>query len=281
MGVRILYFFRLVTWVVLCTVICATASAADPEKPGATLAPVTVGATRDPVDKSYRKMLKGMDLFEAKHSLAPDASLRFKLLPRRRTTNMDGITLKIAGDTVAIPVPVAPDNTFTLERNRKALDEDASVTPDRKAGSMTWRADIRSPGLPPDTRRLGDLRLECQVGIEADLVSNNRPLIGALAGAILRMTDYCNGREVHYLFFADRPLFSVTLVSGVHREVLAVDELYAGASRDPTLAADLPYCDCEVMVDRTYFLPLGDRTWPDDTLVEFEYMVDGNSGARR
>jgi hypothetical protein len=28
------------------------------------------------------------------------------------------------------------------------------------------------------------------------------------------------------------------------------------------------------MLDRTYFLPLGDKSWPDDTLVEFEYMED-------
>ena len=32
------------------------------------------------------------------------------------------------------------------------------------------------------------------------------------------------------------------------------------------------YCDCEVLVDRTYVLPLGDLSWPDDTRVEFEYM---------
>jgi hypothetical protein len=30
-----------------------------------------------------------------------------------------------------------------------------------------------------------------------------------------------------------------------------------------------------VLVDRTYFLPLGDPSWPDDTRVEFEYMDDG------
>jgi hypothetical protein len=29
-----------------------------------------------------------------------------------------------------------------------------------------------------------------------------------------------------------------------------------------------------VLVDRTYVLPLGDRSWPDDTLVEFEFMDD-------
>ena len=46
------------------------------------------------------------------------------------------------------------------------------------------------------------------------------------------------------------------------------------ASDDPQLANDLPYCDCEVLVDRTYFLPLGDPSWPDETRVEFEYMSE-------
>jgi hypothetical protein len=44
----------------------------------------------------------------------------------------------------------------------------------------------------PRPRRLGDLRLECAVAIAADLISNTR-------------------RDPRYLFFADRPLFSVTL----------------------------------------------------------------------
>ena len=62
------------------------------------------------------------------------------------------------------------------------------------------------------------------------------------------------------------------MVSGTRREVLSVDRLYGGASRDPEWKEDLSYCDCEVLVDRTYFMPLGDRSWPDDTLVQFEYM---------
>jgi len=260
---------------------CTLAIADQPQpKSGAEatdiLPKVTVGSTRSPVDKSYRKMLRGMDLFEARHALAPAATLRYKLLPRQRDTNMDGITLEIAGDTVTIPVPVAPDRTFTLGRNQKALDEDASVLPNRKAGSMTWRADIRTPGLPPDTRRLGDLRLECEVGIEAGLISNERSIFGQLGNLFTSMVDYCSRREVHYFFFAERPLFGVTLVAGSRREVLPVDELYAGFSQGLTAQSDLPYCDCQVLLDRTYFMPLSDQSWPDDTLVEFEYMDDAN-----
>ena len=253
--------------------------AADPqETDGAsgvtTLPPVEVRALRDPVTKSYRKIVQGMDVFEQRRSLAPGAPLRFKLLPRTGTTNMQGITLDVVGESLSIPVDVAPDNTFALDRFPQALEQDAVVTPNRTAGSMTWRTDIRTPGLPPDTRRLGDLRLECLVGMEADLVSDFRTFLGHIA-KLLRTRDYCNQREAHYLFFTERPLFSVTLVAGSRREVLSVDQLYAGITRNPMTANELQYCDCEVLIDRTYYAPLGDPSWPDGTLLVFEYMDDG------
>ncbi|RYY70386.1 MAG: hypothetical protein EOO24_49800, partial [Comamonadaceae bacterium] len=49
-----------------------------------TLAPVTISskAAADPVEKSYRRMLRGMDLYERERALAPRAPLRFKVLPR-------------------------------------------------------------------------------------------------------------------------------------------------------------------------------------------------------
>ena len=253
--------------VVACTALCAQ------DKPRHALPQVTVTATaRDPVEKSYRKMVQGMDHFErAKAAFAPNASLRFKLLPRKPGTDMNHIVLEVIGNTFVHEVPIAADHTFVLERNPKALQEDAVVWPNRKRLSMTWRTEIRTPGLPPDTRRLGDLRLECQVGLEADLVSNNGP-IGRIADLFTDNRRYCNRKDARYLYFAERPLFSVTLVDGARREVLPIDELYAMASDDPGLKSDLPYCDCEVLVDRTYFLPLGDHSWPNDTRVEFEYM---------
>jgi len=255
------------------SLICGTVHAADPQQKTAAAATelpaVEARALRDPVEKSYRKIVRGMDLFEQRHSLAPNAPLRFKLLPRRRDTDMRNIELAVVSDNVTIPVPVAADNTFALERSQRALDEDALVIPDRKTRSMTWRTDIRTPGLPPDTRRLGDLRLECLVGIEADLVSDP-----SFIGRLVRARGYCDQREVSYLFFADRPLWSVTLIAGSRRIVLPIDQLYAGISRNPMTRSELDSCDCEILIDRTYYAPLGDRSWPDDTLIYLEYMDD-------
>ena len=110
--------------------------------------------------------------------------------------------------------------------------------------------------------QLGDLRLECEVGMQAGLISNSRP---SLFNFFQESPAYCHRPAPRYLFFAERPVWSVTLVYGQRREVLSVDRLYGGASRDPDWKEDLPYCDCEVLMDRAYFLPLGDASWPDDT----------------
>src|SRR6185295_14686637 len=137
---------------------------------------VEVPSTRTPVDKSYRKMLQGVERFGREHALAPQASLRFRLLPRQPGTDMRGIKLKVVGDTTAKPVAIAADNGFTLDYDAQLWREDAAVLANRKTLSMTWRAEVRSPGVPEGMRRLGDLRLECLVGMEAGLVSNNSQL---------------------------------------------------------------------------------------------------------
>jgi len=255
-------------------VLCCLPALAQEGQPGPRTAQaqtVTVTSTRDPVDKSYRKMIRGMERFEREHALAPQATLRFRLLPRLPTVNMRGITLKVVGDHIAVPVPVADDNGFTLPRNEQALREDAAVIANRKTTSMTWRAQVLTPGLPPDTRRLGDLRLECLVGVEAGLVSNSSPLFGWISNALNSPEQVCNSPDGNFLFFTERPLFSVTLRAGARAEILPFRMLYAGGEQTRD---ELQYCDCQVMLDRTYYAPIWDRSWPDDTLVSFEYMDD-------
>ena len=242
-------------------------------------AAVNISALRDPVDKSYRKMVNGMALFSELHALAPSASLRYRLWPRKPDTDLRDVALSIVGDSFERPVAVAADQTFTLERDTRALAEDASVRPNRKAGTMTWRADIRTPGLPADTRRLGDLRLECRVGMEAGLVSQYPSLFERLADFVIGARGFCDQKEPPYLFFAERPLFAVTLRAGARSQTLSVGELYAGIAHARVSMQDIRYCDCEALLDRAYFVPLGDPSWPDDTLVELDYMSAAPAGS--
>ncbi|RZA35645.1 MAG: hypothetical protein EOP92_09405 [Lysobacteraceae bacterium] len=261
---------RLPVRVILALAVLAGQSAALAQGPGQP-ATVKVQSTRDPVDKSYRKMIKGMERFARERALAPNAPLRFQLLPRLPSVDMGGITLRIAGDSVSVPVEVAPDNSFVLPRHDAALREDAAVVANRKTTSMTWRAQIITPGLPAGTRRLGDMRLECLVGVEAGLVSNSSPLFGWIANALTTPEQVCNSPSGNYLFFAERPVFSVRLRAGERIETLPFNMLYAGGELSK---ADLQFCDCQVMLDRTFYAPIWDRSWPDDTLVEFETMED-------
>jgi hypothetical protein len=252
------------------------AGAAGQAPSPAPVATVTVRATRDPVDKSYRKMIKGMERFERDHALAPDARLRFRVLPRLPSVDMKGITLRIVGDSITLAVPVAEDNSFVLPRNEQALTEDAAVIANRKTASMTWRASIVSPGLPPGTRRLGDMRLECLVGMEAGLVSNSAPLFGWLADKLSTADQVCNSPDGNYLFFTERPVFSVTLHAGARSEVLPFRMLYGGGVQTGGM---LRHCDCQALLDRTFYAPIWDQGWPDDTLLEFEYMDDPPAGS--
>ena len=260
-------------------VLAGTLATAQPALPSTQIPSVTIAAkaNANPAEKSYRKMIEGMDLFAQLHAMAPAATLRFKLLPRKPGTDMDTVTLAVVGDTVDYTVPIAADHTFTLKRDELALAEDAQVIPNRKRLTMTWRTDIRTPDLPTNTRRLGDLRLECKVGMEAGLISNSTTFLGKLASAIFDTPAYCDKQAPTYLFFADHPLESVALVDGPRRQAWSFDKLYAQASDQTELRGNLPYCDCEVLLDRTYVLPLGDKSWPDDSLVEFEYRPNGSA----
>lgn len=263
-------FLKLVLSALLaCAVATASSNAASGTE--AKVPTLTVIAPGDPVEKSYRRMIRGIDLFEERRAMAPAASLHFKLLPRRNDVDTSRVAVEIVGDTVAVPVAIAPDRTFTLERISKAWDEDASVQLNRKALTMTWRAEIRTPGLPMGTRRLGDLRLECQVGMQAGLVSNVPSAPGA---------EHCSEPKPRYFFFAERPVFRVRLISGSRQQTLPVEMMYANALDHPMTKRELARCDCEVLLDRAYYLPLGDRSWPDDTLVEYEYMDDQPDASR-
>jgi hypothetical protein len=210
---------------------------------------VKVNGIRSPELKPYRFMLAGLDAFDEHRAMAPKAhALRFKLRPKDGVAAgaMEEVSLRIAGNDSSVNLPLSADGTFILPR-LPDMDEDADLVVNQKKGLYRWRADIHSDGVPSDMRRLGDLRLECEVVVavgKKGLAFWQRALITTF----LLTDQWCGSKRMPWNTDGARPLKSATLVSGERR--LALELRYKG---------------------RSYVSMIGDKSFPDDALIEFEY----------
>lgn len=234
--------------------------------PETTMDELDVSSNRNIDERPYSRFYNGMEIFEKNRSMAPAGELRFRLLPRTAATSYDGLSVKLAGDKLSKPVSLDRNEMFALPKDSAELNDNAYVTTNRQDGNFVWRVDVRTPGLPPNTRRLGDMRLECKVDLTgAKLARGYKPPAFL---AIAAVSDPCTYRTVRYPFFAEKPIFNVTLVSGQRRQSLSSDSLYGKSAP----AISKVFWDWEYIRDRAYVLPLWDSSWPDDTQVVIEYV---------
>jgi hypothetical protein len=213
---------------------------------------VTVSGVKDPEIKSYLALISGLDAFEKYRRLAPDApELRFRLsaAPTLSSIDVKSIVLQLRSDNLTIPIPVAADGTFVLPRNKAAEDENADLVLNKTKGQVRGRPEIRTPGIPENMRRLGDLRLECEVYFAIAKHEMNIVQRAAIATVTLGR-GLCRSKRMHMGFPAIDTIKALTLVSGNKRV---------------PLKAGMPN-----FFGRHYFPPVGDDEWPDDTLLEFE-----------
>ncbi|GGY21721.1 hypothetical protein [Paludibacterium paludis] len=241
--------------------------------------------------RPYETLRRAGEVFNAFHRLAPEAVLRYRL------HSLSGrLELYAHGFAGKLSVPLDKDRGFTLPPGAKQQ----TVITNRPSGSVQWRVDVRTPGLPADTRRLGDLRLECLIDDISHLnlsdgsgvncmpkprvnkhcrddwkVCANRAaeaLSGAVQESVNRMgqlkleKDLYEKRSYPYLFIADRPVFTIILSEGERRVTLPAAWLY-GEQLKPGPSFAWPY-------PREFFysVPLSDGEWSDDARVTFEYL---------
>ena len=231
---------------------CAQAqdATAPEDSPGEQI--VDVHGTRDPDLQPYRTMLKGLDAFADHQRLAPAAPLRFKLLAATPAISMTGATLRLEADNLSIAIPLANDGTFALARDKTAFDANADLVSNKKRSTVRWRPSIVTPGLPANVRRLGDLRLECEVrwAVEQDALPFMRRNLFKLAGGP------CHSAMISVPYPAGRTLTGVLLRSGERSARLPLSE------------------------DRNrYTPPLHDSSWNDDTLLTFSYADEEHAAA--
>lgn len=205
---------------------------------------VDVQSTRDPDLRPYRTMLKGVDAHADHLRLAPAAPLRFMLIPATPTGKLDGVTLHLSAENLSIPIPLAANGSFTLARDKAAYDANADLVSNKKRDTVRWRADIHTPGLPANVRRLGDLRMECEIrwAVEQDDLPFVRRNLFRLAGGP------CHSSLIHVPYPVFRKLLAVQARSGERTAAIRI-------------TAD----------QQRYVPPLHDQTWDDDTLLTLTY----------
>ncbi len=240
----------------LCALLACTLPAARAEDP---VPSVQVKGITDPEMRSYRSIVAGLDAFDAHRALAPHATLRFRMRHKNGppATAADGLQLRLASDDGSFQetVPIDAEGLLTVARNPAAYDADATFILNQKNGLYTGHPEVRTADLPDNVRRLGDLRLECQVTIA--IVKEQIPFLAkATLNTLMMTSDWCTKKAFNYGTLAPR--------SGV-KAVL----------RDGERTRALESHGWDVVV------PIGDTGWPDDALVEFDDVIRTADGTPR
>lgn len=217
------------------------------EQAGQEVASVNVKGIRDPDWKPYSAMLKGVERFEEKHALAPGAELKFILEPRRADVDMQAIALRLESDEAGMAIPLGERNIFSLPVGQGPLYEKVELTVNRKASSVRWIPYVRSAATSDTLRRLGDLRLACEVHWAIDketLPFAMRTMMSAMGGP-------CN-------FVSQKGTYS--FAEG--RRITAATISFNGKS------APVPFSG------HAFTPPLREQDWSDDSTIELTFDND-------
>ena len=201
-----------------------------------------------PMAWRYRVLAAGQDLFDKRApSLAPGATLAFSL-PKVEDGDNHVQIVKAEG---ALNLPMPTPTSFRLVRDEAAAQENADVVVNRRfaPGVMNHpNVQVRSPGLAADTRRLGDLRLACQVQVAMAKTEDMKLRMLVAVGSMFGL-DLCEKMKIDEI---DAPRgFARVMFEHAGRQVVY--------SRKGPAEQTMP--------------TLSDRAWPDDTRIS--YLNDG------
>lgn len=209
---------------------------------------VAVNLNADPAWRSYKQLKVGEVAFGKYHRLAPRADLYFALFPLQPWLDFEGVAMSLQFDEGMVPVPLGPLGRFRLPEVKAANLESAELVLNQRSGTYRWRPDIRTPGVPENYRRLGDLRLECEV---ADAVNGNTTSLFPRA-SFSAPDGSCRSEQIKNLFPSRKSIVAIQMAYGnriqIYHNVLG--NKYGGY---------------------VYYVPLHDQTWPDDALFELIY----------
>lgn len=255
--------------ILLAAVLASDMTQGAPVEPAAreSAAPVSsieVQGVRSPARWPYRAFLNGLDTFDDKRSLSPNGVLSFVLRP---TTPLPANASVALDSDVGRQLLPLEGMHFTVPRVDKLNRRDTELTvavrdtqfdQDRSGSkSAMWAqiveignfplADVRTPGLPENVFRLGDLRLSCMVTVAVFKEQAPWWFRAAFTG-LVRKSNWCDG--------ADSSSFSPR--SG--RTFVAI------SMRDGTREQRFTYPEPRDQLP----LPSAELKWSDDTQLTIE-----------
>lgn len=204
---------------------------------------IEITSLKGPGLKSYSQMLKGLKVYQEMKHLAPDSELYFILIPKTGKTRAEGVTMRLASDESSMPISIDATGKFQLPLMELKSEDEYDLILNRPKGQFEIAAYVKSANLPDNTKRMGDLRLECQVrwAIEKQDVS----VVFSSYVKLLASGNPCTSKTVNVYFYAPTGIASVSLDT-------------------PKLSRSF-----EVNSNRQYTLPLAKTDISDDSLVNY------------
>jgi hypothetical protein len=224
--------------------------------------------------KTLAQIFKAQDLFHKHHHFAPQAALTYRVYARQSADDLARADLGLLHQEGRTPVQLDEQQSFVADPAWRVLDPEIEIRSRLADGRVTWRPDIHTPGWPEGERRLGDLRLQCRVAFASGLARTDPAWIRVLGRLFGAADEDCAKPDWSPSNFAERAIFSVTLVHAERRLRLNQRNLH-GLFDDEGADYDWGF----LLRDRMFRLPLGDLSWPDDTRVVFEYMDSADPSA--
>jgi hypothetical protein len=208
---------------------------------------VDVTAATPSQDLSYQAIVRGLEAFNLHRRQAPGATPQFRVRPVQQDASLKGLHLVLTAPSRKVDVPFDKNGVFTPPQLDAVEGAEARLAFNKPEGAFAIAPFVRTPGLAPDTLRMGDLRVGCEMRWAIAREDHDSfPLI------LYGLGGPCHSHLVKVVLQAPRPVAAIWLVAGERREPLRPERIKA---------------------DRINFMPpLHDDSWPDDTLIELKFV---------
>jgi hypothetical protein len=177
----------------------------------------------------FREALQAFAKYRA--TLAPAGPLTFEIIPWEKSgvsaANLDNVRLAFVSKTGRVEVPIDSNHRFILPDLTKLSDDYRLFSNVGKKPIIIFPR-IFTPGTGLTDRRLGDLRLECQVGwgfFKSEIPIVMRAGFGLVGG--------CGSKRVKINNRLQKPIASVTITDAGRTMPVALDPKLPSSYRPP------------------------------------------------